>query len=68
MPDSVVLEAKRRALDEGTTLTALIVQGLEERIRRGKDRGPLPVSDQGGGLCAGLSWADLAASDGDWYR
>ena len=35
-PDKLVQEAKRRALDEGTTLTDLVVQGLEARVGRGR--------------------------------
>jgi hypothetical protein len=68
MPDSIVLEAKRKALDEGTTLTALIIQGLQERVRKGKKDGPLPVSGQVGGLRDGIAWTDLAAQDEDWHR
>ena len=65
IPDTLAKEAKRTAIDEGTTLTQLIVEGLEVRIRAARVRGPLPVSEEGGGLCDGVSWDDLVAAEND---
>ncbi len=70
IPDMVVREAKRRALEEDTTLTDLIVQGLKARLERGGCPGPLPLSSAVGGLMPGLAWnrleaASSAATDAD---
>jgi len=65
LPDNLVKEAKRAAIDEGTTLTQLIVEGLASRIRAVKVHGPLPISRATGGLRDGVSWDDLAAAEGD---
>jgi hypothetical protein len=64
LPDPVVLQAKRRALEEGTTLTDLIVQSLKTRLEKPAGRGPLPVSDARGGLKNGVNWVDLVAAEG----
>jgi hypothetical protein len=61
-PDRLIHEAKRRALDEGKTLTDLVVQGLEARIGSGGREGSLPVSTARGGLQAGVTWEKLAES------
>ena len=63
LPDPVVREAKRRALAEDTTLTDLIVQGLKARLERGSARGALPVSTAAGGLCPGVTWDQLGATE-----
>ena len=70
LPDSIVLEAKRRALEERTTLTSLIIEGLRVRMERGRIPGELPVSGAQGGLRPGVDWDTLVASDveGDSYR
>lgn len=70
LPDTVVREAKRRAIEEATTLTDLIVQGLKTRLERGEQAGPLPQSKAAGGLQAGVSWEGLAAAEdaGEAYR
>ena len=60
-PDKLVKEAKRRALEEGATLTDLVVQGLEARLGMGGREESLPVSTAGGGLKAGVTWEKLAA-------
>ena len=65
LPDEIVLEAKRRALEERTTLTELIVQGLSQRLARTRSRGGLPVSTAAGGLCPGVTWEKLASSERD---
>jgi hypothetical protein len=63
LPDPVVREAKRRALAEDTTLTDLIVQGLKVRLERGSAWGALPVSTAAGGLCPGVAWDQLGATE-----
>jgi len=66
LPDDVVQEAKRRALEEGKTLTQLIVEGLRDRLRTTGTGVPLPVSLAVGGLRAGVSWEKLVpANQGD---
>jgi hypothetical protein len=39
IPPELLLRAKRRALDEGTNLRALIVEGLELRLARKVKKG-----------------------------
>ncbi len=70
LPDPVVYQAKRRALEEGTTLTDLIIQGLKARLERAREYGPLPVSGVSGGLCQGVTWEALEAAEGsgETYR
>jgi len=70
LPDPVVREAKRQALEEATTLTDLIVQGLKARLERGKQVEALPISVAEGGLRAGLGWEKLEAAEdeGEAYR
>lgn len=69
MPDQVAVRAKTRALEERTTLTALIVEGLESRLGRSPRSDPLPISRASGGLRPGVSWEDLAAAEGgEAYR
>jgi len=63
LPDPVVLQAKRLALEEGTTLTAVIVQSLNARLEKTRRQLPLPASSASGGLCAGISWENLAVAD-----
>ncbi len=63
LPDELLREARRRAADEGTTLTALLAEGLRLRLAgaggaRGRRR-KLPVSDAGGGL---QPWVDPASN------
>lgn len=62
--DSLLAEAKKVAVEEGTTVRALIEEGLHEAIRRRKQRSPFrlrEVSFEGRGLQQGLS-------EGDWSR
>ena len=70
LPDDLARAAKRTALDEGTTLTQLIVEGLQSRIRATRARGPLPMSSATGGLRDGVSWNDMTAvgRDAEAYR
>jgi len=58
-PDQMILQAKRRALEEGRTLTELIVQGLKARLEKNPASGSLPVSGASGGLLPGLDWRSL---------
>jgi hypothetical protein len=63
LPDELLREARLRAAEEGTTLTALLADGLRLRLagtsagRRRRRR--LPVSDVGGGL---QPWIDPASN------
>jgi hypothetical protein len=68
IPDSLLKEAKRKALDEGRTVTDFIIEGLESSMARGRRRASLPVSSQAGGLVPGASWDHLAAADSDGER
>lgn len=59
LPDALLRRARRRAAEEGTTLTALLADGLRLRLRAGQSpsrrRRRLPVSRVGGGL---QPWVD----------
>lgn len=54
LPDELLIQARRRAADEGTTLTALLADGLRLRLARrvppASARRPLPVSHNRGGM------------------
>ena len=63
LPDDVVRAAKRRAVEEGTTLTKLIVEGLSCRLERTRSRRALPVSTAAGGLRPGVTWERLASTE-----
>ena len=63
LPDDVAQEAKRRALEEGKTLTQLIVEGLRDRLRTTGAGASLPVSLAGGGLRAGVNWETLVPAN-----
>ena len=66
LPDDLVRRAKRKAADEGRTLTALIEDGLRRVLN---ERGPAnnanrilpPVSAARGGLMPGIDLNDSAA-------
>ena len=74
LPDELLRQARKRAAEEGTTLTALVTDGLRLRIggaaagRRRRQR--LPVSTVGGGLqpwidpSSNASLLDAAHDDG----
>lgn len=70
LPDRLVAEAKRRALEEGTTLTDLLTQGLRNRLEQRTRDFTLPVSKSDGGLAAGVTWETLEAAEPaeDRYR
>jgi hypothetical protein len=63
LPDELLRQARKQAAEEGTTLTALLADGLRLRIggaapaRRRRQR--LPVSTVGGGL---QPWIDPASN------
>jgi hypothetical protein len=58
-PDDIISDAKIRAVRENTTLTDIIVQGLEMRLKKGHKPGRLPVSSASGGLVPGAEWERL---------
>ena len=65
LPDDLVRRAKRRAADEGRTLTALIEDGLR-RVLAERTPGKLkrvlpPVSKATGGLMPGIDLGDSAS-------
>jgi hypothetical protein len=66
-PDALVLDAKRQALAERTTLTELLTQGLEMRLKKARSAAVLPVSTARGGLVEGVDWLHLSADD-EAYR
>ena len=65
LPDELVKEAKRTAINEDKTLTQLVIEGLENRLRSAGNLGTLPVSSASGGLIEGVSWDDLIEADRD---
>ncbi len=63
LPDELLRDALRQAAEEGTTLTALLADGLRLRLSsapaaRGRRR-KLPISTIGGGL---QPWIDPASN------
>lgn len=73
LPDELLTRARITAAQEGTTLTALLADGLQLRLGKrtaaARNPRPLPVSEAGGGL---HPWVDpasnaslLDAADGD---
>lgn len=63
LPEDLLRRAKRKAAEEGRTLTALIEDGLrlvvaENRQKAKRPRGPLPVSKATGG-----TWPDIDISN-----
>ncbi|MFT4035723.1 MAG: hypothetical protein QM679_09140 [Patulibacter sp.] len=74
LPDELVAQAREVAVREGTTLTALLTDGLRSRIGQsgaGPAPRPLPVLAGGGGLqswvdpTSNASLLDAADRDGD---
>jgi hypothetical protein len=70
LPDAMVAQAKKRAFEEGTTMTEILVLGLKARLERSQLARALPVSKSGGGLASGIRWEGLEAADlgGDDHR
>jgi hypothetical protein len=70
LPDAIAAQAKKRALEEGTTMTDILVQGLKARLERTNLARALPVSKFSGGLAPGVAWDSLVAaeSEGERYR
>lgn len=73
LPEELLKRARVTAAREGTTLTALLADGLQLRLGKGttaaRSTRPLPLSEAGGGL---HPWVDpasnaslLDAADGD---
>ena len=62
-PDPLILMAKQQALVERTSLTDLLIQGLELRLRKAKAPVGLPVSKASGGLVGGVDWVHLGPTD-----
>ena len=63
IPDALIKEAKKRAVDEGRSLTDLLVEGLKGRIQRSIPPRKLPVSTTAGGLVPGADWESLRPVD-----
>ena len=63
IPDLLIKDAKRRALEEGRTLTDLLVEGLRARLARNLPSRSLPVSSADGGLLSGVDWSFLEPTD-----
>jgi hypothetical protein len=63
IPDALVKQAKRRAIDEGRTLTDLLVEGLQSRLSRSRSPRVLPVSAAASGLVPGVDWKSLEPAD-----
>jgi len=71
LPSALIRLAKRKAADEGRTLTALIEDGLRHVVTAKKEkprrlRGPIPVSKATGGLLPGADitkYSDIQGMD-----
>jgi hypothetical protein len=63
LPDELLRQARQRAAEEGTTLTALLADGLRLRLDRSSSGSRrlrrLPVSKLGGGM---HPWIDPASN------
>jgi hypothetical protein len=63
LPDELLRQARKQAAEEGTTLTALLADGLRLRLggarAGGRRRRQLPLSTVGGGL---QPWIDPASN------
>lgn len=63
LPDVLVAEAKLQALKDRSTLTDLLVEGLQMRLEKARTPVPLPVSKASGGLVSGSDWMHLDTLD-----
>ncbi|MGH6788377.1 MAG: hypothetical protein ACRECC_01695 [Pseudolabrys sp.] len=66
LPAELLKRAKRKAFDEGRTLTSLIEDGLRLMVTEGhqkakRPRGPVPVSSATGGTWPGIDISNSAA-------
>ena len=65
LPKELLRLAKRKAADEGRTLTSLIEDGLRQVVagshQSKRPRGPLPVSSSKGGTRPGIDISNSAA-------
>jgi len=70
LPDLLARDAKQKALEEGKTLTELIVDGLRIRLSRAIPARTLPISTATGGLLPGVDWMRLEVEEPamDIYR
>jgi hypothetical protein len=71
LPEELLRRAKRKAADEGRTLTSLIEDGLRLVVSDSRQKprpkpGPIPVSEATGGLMPGVDitkFSDIQAMD-----
>jgi hypothetical protein len=63
IPDPIIKDAKLRAVEEGKTLTDLLVEGLRIRLAKSMPARALPVSSARGGLLSGVDWGSLEPAD-----
>ncbi len=63
IPDSILKQARLRAVEEGKTLTDLLVEGLKIRLARSLPGKRLPASSEDGGLRPGVEWGSLQSDD-----
>lgn len=63
IPDPIIKDAKLRAVEEGKTLTDLLVEGLRIRLAKTMPARALPVSSARGGLLSGVDWGSLEPVD-----
>ncbi len=70
IPDQIIKDAKMRAVEEGKTLTDLLVEGLRLRLGKTIPIRTLPVSSAEGGLLPGVDWKFLESEyrDAEEYR
>jgi hypothetical protein len=70
IPDPIIKDAKLRAVEEGKTLTDLLVEGLRIRLAKSMPARSLPVSSARGGLLPGIDWKFLESEqrDAEEYR
>ena len=65
LPKELLDRARRKAADDGVTLTALIEEGLRSIVsgkqRRQRPPGPIPVSKATGGTWPGIDLSNSAA-------
>ncbi len=68
IPDDVLKQARLRAVEEGKTVTDLLVEGLRIRLARSLPGRPLPISAATGGLLPGVEWGTLQPEGQDSQR